>query len=83
MSIDESLEMITDCFSKTINSVTMQIPNPQELNEFKLCVRKYARVKLRCIQTYEHIHAGEDLLYKNLQLLKPLKSAEMDKIVLK
>jgi hypothetical protein len=45
--------MITYCFDKNVKSVIMQIPNETELYNFKTCLKKYARVKMRAI-TYYH-----------------------------
>ena len=47
LSTDERLEIITTCFGKTVNSVIMQVPDLEEVFEFKHCVRKYSRVKQR------------------------------------
>ena len=48
-SVDERLEMISTCFNATIDSVIMQLPDPNELHAFKTCLRKYARVKMRSV----------------------------------
>ena len=72
IGVDERLEIIATCFDKNISSVVMQIPEPQELHTFKMCVRKYARVKMRTLQYYHGtLHAHEDYLYKNLRMLRP------------
>jgi hypothetical protein len=51
-SIDERLEMIGTCYNKNIRSVIMQVPCPEEMLNFKKCVRKYARTKMRIISYY-------------------------------
>ena len=71
-ALDERLEIVTTCFDKTIGSVIMQIPDPEELFKFKMCVRKFARVKMRAVNYYHRdLHPHEDFLYKNMQLLRP------------
>ena len=52
ISLDERMEIITTCFNKNINSVIMQIPEPEEQHAFKMCVRKFARVKMRTVSYY-------------------------------
>ena len=50
----------------------MQIPEPEEQHEFKMCVRKYGRVKMRAVSYYHgHLHADEDYIYKNIRMLRP------------
>lgn len=71
-SVQDRLEMIDTCFNKTVASVIMQVPEPNELHAFKTCVRKFSRVKMRQMQYYHGgLHAHEDYLYKNLRLLRP------------
>ena len=66
------MEMIATCFNKNVNSVIMQVPDPEESHQFKMCVRKFSRVKMRAISYYHgHLHANEDYLYKNLRMLRP------------
>ena len=70
--VDERMEIISTCFEKSITTVIMQVPDPNELHEFKMCVRKFARVKMRSLQYYHGtLHAHEDYLYKNLRMLRP------------
>ena len=72
IALDERMEIITTCFNKNINSVIMQIPEPEEQHQFKMCVRKFSRVKMRAVSYYHgHLHANEDYLYKNLRMLRP------------
>ena len=72
MAIEERLEVISTCFEKAISTVIIQVPDPNELHEFKMCTRKYARVKMRSVQYYHGtLHAHEDYLYKNLRMLRP------------
>ena len=70
--LSERLEIVTTCFDKTISSMIMQIPDPEELHVFKKCVRKYARVKMRSLQYYHRdLHKDEDMMYKNIRILRP------------
>ena len=70
--VAERLEIVSTCFDKTISTVIMQIPEPNELHAFKTCVRKFSRVKMRSLQYYHGtLHAHEDYLYKNLRMLRP------------
>ena len=66
------MEMIATCFNKNVNSVIMQVPDPEESFQFKMCVRKFSRVKMRAISYYHGtLHKNEDLMYKNLRMLRP------------
>ena len=77
IGVDERLEMIHYCMEKNVDSVIMQIPEPNELHYFKQCVRKYARVKMRSLQYYHSkLHAHEDYMYKNLRMLRPFMFPE-------
>ena len=70
--VEERMEIISTCFTKSIATVIMQVPEPNELHEFKMCVRKFARVKMRSLHYYHGtLHAHEDYLYKNLRMLRP------------
>ena len=72
IGLEERMDIVSFCFDKTIASVIMQVPDPNELHSFKMCVRKYARVKMRSLQYYHGtLHAHEDYLYKNLRMLRP------------
>ena len=72
IALDERMEIISTCFNKNINSVIIQIPEPEEQHAFKMCVRKFARVKMRTVSYYhQHLHPNEDYLYKNLRMLRP------------
>ena len=71
-SVQDRLEMIDLCFNKTVASVIMQVPEPNEIHAFKTCIRKFSRVKMRSMQYYHGtLHAHEDYLYKNLRILRP------------
>ena len=75
MALDERLEIISTCFNKCIKLVVMQIPEPEEQHEFKMCIRKFGRVKMRAVSYYHgHLHADEDYIYKNIRMLRPFMS---------
>ena len=80
ISVDERMEIIETCFGKCITSVVMQIPDPNELHDYKMCIRKFTRVKMRSLQYYHGtLHAHEDYLYKNLRMFRPfLQSSTPD-----
>ena len=81
MALDERLEIVTTCFDKTIGSVIMQIPDPEEMHSFKKCVRKFARVKMRSIQYYNNVlHRDEDHIYRNLKVLRPFLLSSEDRL---
>jgi hypothetical protein len=52
IALDEKLEMITTCFEKNINSVILAVPDTEEAQLFRTCVRKFARVKMRSVSYY-------------------------------
>ena len=52
IALDERMEIISTCFNKNINWVIIQIPEPEEQHAFKMCVRKFARVKMRTVSYY-------------------------------
>ena len=56
----------------------MSIPNLEELFAFKKCVRKYARVKMRCITYYQRqlINTGSDPLEAPIKIPGP-EAAEL------
>ena len=54
------MEMIGTCFNKSVQSVIMQIPDKDESDKFKNCLRKFARTKMRIVDYYE-----QSLMVKN------------------
>lgn len=76
LALDEKLEIITTCFDKQIHSVIIQLPDVEELFAFKMCVKKFARVKMRSIAYYhKELHKQDanesNYFLKNLSLMKP------------
>lgn len=75
-ALDEKMEIITYCFEKNVGSVIMQVPDQEESQLFKTCVRKFARSKMRTVSYYhQHLHKQEaddsTYLHKNLQIMRP------------
>ena len=61
LAIEEKMEIINTCYTKTVGSIISSIPDLDELLTFRKCVRKYARVKMRCINYYHNgIHTEHD-----------------------
>ena len=72
IALEEKLTIVSTCFDKTVNSVITQMPDLEELYEFKKCVRKYARVKMRAVNYYHYqIHDKQDYLLENINMFKP------------
>ena len=66
------MQIIGTCFEKNINSIIMQMPDLEELYDFKKCVRKYARVKMRAVTYYNLLlHKEQDYLESNTSLFLP------------
>jgi hypothetical protein len=75
IALDEKLEIITTCFEKNVGSVIMQMPETEEMQLFRTCVRKFSRTKMRAVSYYhQHLHKPEaeqsTYLLKNLWLMK-------------
>lgn len=59
----------------------MSIPDLEELYNFKRCVRKYSRVKMRTINYVKSLNYNEDnekQLIKNINLLRPFEKRSFD-----
>ena len=64
------MEIVNTCFGETVSSVIASMPDLDELLTFRKCVRKYARVKMRCINYYHnglHKEDQQDYLYQSLK----------------
>jgi hypothetical protein len=60
----------------------MQIPDLEEVYAFKKCVRKFASVKMRQVTYYNQtLHKDEDMLFKNLRMLKPFMNLTQQVVV--
>ena len=65
------MDIVKVCFEKNINSVIMQVPDLEELYEFKKCIRKYARVKMRAINYYNYsLNKDKEFFVENANLFK-------------
>ena len=72
IALEEKMSVIKVCFEKNINSIFTQMPDLEELYQYKKCIRKYSRVKMRTINYYNHnLHKDEDLIVENIKLMKP------------
>ena len=77
--MQERMQIIATCFDKTTDSMIMSIPNLEELYSFKKCVRKYARVKMRCISfAATHLNNQSTLQLTN-GLQANMSSEELEK----
>jgi hypothetical protein len=70
------MTIISTCFDKTVHSVIMSIPDLEELYNYKRCVRKYSRVKMRTINYYRQVLNKEEdgdqtkFFVENMNLLR-------------
>ena len=64
--------MIDTCYTRTVNSVIMSVPDLEELYNFKRCIRKYGRTKMRVINYYKEFLIKKDekeAFIENINLL--------------
>ena len=61
LAVEEKMDIVNTCFDKNVNSIIAHMPDLDELLTFRKCVRKYARVKMRCINYYHNgLHKDEN-----------------------